>query len=47
MNSLQKNIITSTVRPGMDGGEEWDVLRLDTLHPVVSGNKIFKLLPWL
>lgn len=26
---------------------EWDVLRLDTLHPVVSGNKIFKLRPWL
>ena len=47
MNSLQKNIITSTVQPGMDGGEEWDALRLDTLHPVVSGNKIFKLLPWL
>ena len=25
----------------------WDVLRLDQLHPVVSGNKWFKLRPWI
>ncbi len=25
----------------------WDVLRLDHLHPVVSGNKWFKLQPWI
>jgi len=37
----------STVGAGAVAGEEWDVLRLDTLHPVVSGNKIFKLQPWL
>jgi 1-aminocyclopropane-1-carboxylate deaminase len=28
-------------------GQSWDVLRLDTLHPVVSGNKWFKLGPWI
>jgi 1-aminocyclopropane-1-carboxylate deaminase len=29
------------------GGFSWDVLRLDLLHPVVSGNKPFKLKPFL
>ncbi|RYY88823.1 MAG: 1-aminocyclopropane-1-carboxylate deaminase, partial [Chitinophagaceae bacterium] len=28
-------------------GIEADVLRLDELHPIVSGNKWFKLQPWL
>lgn len=37
----------SPVRPPAGTGLEWDVLRLDTLHPVVSGNKIYKLRPWL
>lgn len=47
MNSSQKNTLISSVHvlPGIP--VEWDVLRLDTLHPVVSGNKIFKLRPWL
>jgi len=30
-----------------EGGPSWDVLRLDLLHPVVSGNKPFKLQPFL
>lgn len=30
-----------------DGSAGWDVLRLDLLHPVVSGNKPFKLAPYL
>ncbi len=30
-----------------DGTAGWDVLRLDLLHPVVSGNKPFKLSPYL
>lgn len=30
-----------------EGGPTWDVLRLDLLHPVVSGNKPFKLQPFL
>jgi len=25
----------------------WDILRLDIIHPVASGNKLFKLLPYL
>jgi 1-aminocyclopropane-1-carboxylate deaminase len=30
-----------------EGWPSWDVLRLDLLHPVVSGNKPFKLQPFL
>ena len=47
MISSRKNIIISTIRPASGSRPEWDILRLDTVHPVVSGNKIFKLRPWL
>ena len=30
-----------------EGVPSWDVLRLDLLHPIVSGNKPFKLQPFL
>lgn len=30
-----------------DKGVKWDVLRLDKIHPVVSGNKVFKLEKWM
>ncbi|WP_426198703.1 1-aminocyclopropane-1-carboxylate deaminase/D-cysteine desulfhydrase [Pseudomonas sp. DC3200b2] len=34
--------------PWLDAaGVEATVLRLDLIHPLVSGNKLFKLLPWL
>ncbi len=47
MNSSPKDSLVSSVRVDGVPGLEWDVLRLDTLHPVVSGNKLFKLRPWL
>jgi 1-aminocyclopropane-1-carboxylate deaminase len=27
--------------------KDWDLLRLDMIHPIVSGNKLFKLRPWI
>jgi 1-aminocyclopropane-1-carboxylate deaminase/D-cysteine desulfhydrase-like pyridoxal-dependent ACC family enzyme len=26
---------------------EWDVLRIDQVHPIISGNKWFKLQPYI
>jgi 1-aminocyclopropane-1-carboxylate deaminase len=47
MNSWLNNIIISSVGQAFGPDISLDVLRLDLMHPVVSGNKLFKLSPWL
>lgn len=44
-----QNIEISQVQPPKRApeGTRWDVARLDKLHPVISGNKIFKLIRFL
>ncbi|MDD2791590.1 MAG: pyridoxal-phosphate dependent enzyme [Sediminibacterium sp.] len=43
MQEAYKNIITQKMEGWSTGSVQVDVLRLDLLHPVVSGNKWFKL----
>jgi hypothetical protein len=42
--SLQNCIIQQVIPQNKDiNGIRWDILRLDLIHPVISGNKYFKL----
>ncbi|WP_336517931.1 1-aminocyclopropane-1-carboxylate deaminase/D-cysteine desulfhydrase [Pollutibacter soli] len=41
--NLQNCTIQSVIKENSDAGLRWDVLRLDQVHPVISGNKYFKL----
>lgn len=41
--NLQNCTIQSVIKENSDTGLKWDVLRLDRIHPLISGNKYFKL----
>ena len=42
--SLQNCIIQQVIPEARENNSiHWDVLRLDLIHPIVSGNKFFKL----
>lgn len=47
MNSSKNTLLIHPIRQSERPDLQWDVLRLDLLHPVVSGNKLFKLGPWI
>lgn len=47
MTENLKNILTQTLNTSLTGQVLVDVMRLDLLHPVVSGNKWFKLKDYL
>jgi len=47
MNSSKITGLVQPVRRSDRPDLDWDVLRLDILHPIVSGNKLFKLAPWI